>query len=213
MTRRISFISIIGAALVLAAPAFGKGERFEQTPQWKQALEARSEGLNQQHGLGRYATAVPPSRLTESIASREAMERAMLQAERRYDFFQDAGLAGVDTRAELRRASYVAVTAGPDADPSSTVAGRTGVFEAMNEAVSGRGLGVSATVDPSSTVAGRTRVFEAMTQATANPVSIEVTNGREIEWPQVGIGLGIGLLLGLGLVMAIRHTRIRPLAH
>jgi hypothetical protein len=38
-------------------------------------------------------------------------------------------------------------------------------------------------------------------------------SGREVEWPQVGIGFGIGMLLALGLVLALRMTRIRPIAH
>ena len=47
--------------------------------------------------------------------------------------------------------------------------------------------------------------------SSSNPVT--VGSGREIEWPQVGIGLGIGLLLALGLFLGMRYTRIRPLAH
>ena len=39
------------------------------------------------------------------------------------------------------------------------------------------------------------------------------SSGTEIEWPQVGIGFGIGLVLALGLYLAMRFTRIRPLAH
>jgi hypothetical protein len=42
---------------------------------------------------------------------------------------------------------------------------------------------------------------------------VSVTSGREIEWPQIGIGFGIGLLLAAGLYLAMRFTRIRPLAH
>ncbi len=38
-------------------------------------------------------------------------------------------------------------------------------------------------------------------------------SGREVEWPQIGVGFGIGLLLMLGLVFALRVTRVRPLAH
>lgn len=37
--------------------------------------------------------------------------------------------------------------------------------------------------------------------------------GRNIEWPQVGIGFGVGVLLAVGLLLAVRATRIRPLAH
>ena len=38
-------------------------------------------------------------------------------------------------------------------------------------------------------------------------------SGSEIEWSQIGVGFGIGLVLALGLVLAMRYTRIRPLAH
>jgi hypothetical protein len=48
----------------------------------------------------------------------------------------------------------------------------------------------------------------------SNPVPVTVTSsGREIEWPQVGIGLGVGIALILGLLLALRATRHRPLAH
>ena len=46
------------------------------------------------------------------------------------------------------------------------------------------------------------------------PVSTPtVSSGREIEWPQIGIGIGFGIVLVLGLMLALRGTRIRPLAH
>jgi hypothetical protein len=37
--------------------------------------------------------------------------------------------------------------------------------------------------------------------------------GRDLEWPQIGIGFGVGLLFGVALLLAVRATRIRPLAH
>lgn len=46
------------------------------------------------------------------------------------------------------------------------------------------------------------------------PTTVTATSsGREIDWPQVGVGFGIGLVLALGLYLAMRFTRIRPLAH
>ena len=45
------------------------------------------------------------------------------------------------------------------------------------------------------------------------PVSSSTSAGRELEWPQIGMGFGLGLALALGLFMAMRYTRIRPLAH
>ena len=39
------------------------------------------------------------------------------------------------------------------------------------------------------------------------------SSGREFDLPKVGIGLGLGLVLALGLYLAVRGTRIRPVAH
>jgi hypothetical protein len=44
------------------------------------------------------------------------------------------------------------------------------------------------------------------------PVSV-TTSGRDIEWPQIGVGFGIGLLLALGLGLTMRAVHIRPFAH
>ena len=38
-------------------------------------------------------------------------------------------------------------------------------------------------------------------------------SGSEIEWPQIGFGLGLGILLGFGIFLAMRFIRVRPLAH
>jgi len=38
-------------------------------------------------------------------------------------------------------------------------------------------------------------------------------SGREIEWSQLGIGVLIGTVFALGLILAVRFTRSRPLAH
>lgn len=40
-----------------------------------------------------------------------------------------------------------------------------------------------------------------------------VSSGRDLEWPQIGIGFGAGILLALLLGSALRLVRIRPLAH
>ncbi len=45
-----------------------------------------------------------------------------------------------------------------------------------------------------------------------DPVSAK-NSGRDVEWPQVGVGFGLGLLLAIGLFVAMRSTRIRTLAH
>ena len=38
-------------------------------------------------------------------------------------------------------------------------------------------------------------------------------SGRQIEWPQLGIGFGLGILLVAGLWLTMRLTKVRPLAH
>jgi hypothetical protein len=51
-----------------------------------------------------------------------------------------------------------------------------------------------------------------------DPVNVPVatstiSSGRDVEWPQIGMGFGLGILLALGLFVALRYTRIRLLAH
>lgn len=64
-----------------------------------------------------------------------------------------------------------------------------------------------------SNVATYRDAFERSNPQTAPVTSSPVGSGTEIEWPQVGIGLGLGIALMLGLWLAMRITRIRPLAH
>jgi hypothetical protein len=47
----------------------------------------------------------------------------------------------------------------------------------------------------------------------STPSVTATSSGTEIEWGQIGIGFGVGLVLALGLYLAMRFTRIRPLAH
>lgn len=48
----------------------------------------------------------------------------------------------------------------------------------------------------------------------AGPAVVAATgSSSEIDWPQIGIGFGVGIALALGLLLAMRFTKIRPLAH
>jgi hypothetical protein len=48
----------------------------------------------------------------------------------------------------------------------------------------------------------------------STPISSEASgSGSERDWSQLGIGFGLGLLLAVGLFLAMRMTRVRPLAH
>ena len=61
---------------------------------------------------------------------------------------------------------------------------------------------------------GRTLVFDNHRLDPTRPEQVSVSSsGREIEWPQLGIGFGLGIALLVGLMLAIRVTRTRPLAH
>jgi hypothetical protein len=52
--------------------------------------------------------------------------------------------------------------------------------------------------------------IDPMTQ----PVPVSVTGpGDDLEWAQIGIGLGAGILLAFGLVLGLRLIYVRPLAH
>lgn len=48
--------------------------------------------------------------------------------------------------------------------------------------------------------------------ATSTPVA-RSSSGRDIAWSQLGIGLGIGIVLAFGLMLALKATRQRSLAH
>ena len=46
------------------------------------------------------------------------------------------------------------------------------------------------------------------------PIEVATTgSGDEIEWPQVGFGAVLGIVLMLGLMLVLRTTRSRELAH
>jgi hypothetical protein len=200
MTRRIRFITIVGVALVLAPPAFAKGQPVE-TPQWQQALMARSEGLNKSYGLGQHDPAIRALELRSEGLNRQyglgvysgsEMFRALNARERALEAkSQVQTTSAIDAREEAfgaKRDAQLAATSGPDAFERTVIASTRETVPVVAD--------------------DRFRI-----DPTANPVPVETTSGREIEWPQVGVGLGIGLLLGLCLVLAVRYTRIRPLAH
>jgi hypothetical protein len=47
-----------------------------------------------------------------------------------------------------------------------------------------------------------------------NPIGVSDTHsGIDMEWAQLGVGLGLGLLLAVGSFLAVRMTRARRLFH
>jgi hypothetical protein len=56
--------------------------------------------------------------------------------------------------------------------------------------------------------------WHAPDPASSEPVAAGAPGGDDIEWAQIGAGLGIGVLLGLGLLVALKGVRPhRPLPH
>lgn len=223
MYRTIFSIAALGAALIVAVPAHGKGQPAE--PQWMQALEVRSQELNREHGLGQYDPALRALRLrsealnrqyglgqaypASTIAVNDAIESVR---DRRSPEWLAVFMRGQDAinRQDGLQAAYpystTAVSGAIDAvrRGDGTTVASPDVFE---RAVAAR-IGGESMLDRF--VANDDRVQPRPTSPT---VVVASTSGTDVEWPQVGIGFGIGIALVLGLMLALRATRQRPLAH
>jgi len=204
MYRIITPIAVLAASLILALPAFGKSQPVE--PQWMQALEARSQELNRQYGLGQHDAALRALRFRS-----EGLNR-----------LHELGTYASSTVNNAIEARERAFAAGRDQQPTSAIDARERAFGEK------RNVQLAGATGPD--------VFERTVQArersragdhfvgddrfridpsTSRPdVTTTVSgSGTEIEWPQVGIGLGLGIVLMLGLMLAVRATRQPPLAH
>jgi hypothetical protein len=186
MTRKISYITgIAGAALVLAAPAFGKPTPSE--PQWQQAIEARSQALNRQYQLGDFAK---NNAFQSSVGTYpDAGVRAgALSQTPSVSTYQDAGERG-----------GLAKTA----EPQWLVA-----LQARSEGMNRiHRIGEYA---PYSHIADVDRSF-VDNPSTPVPV-VTADDGLNIDWPQAGLAFGLGIALALGLGLTVRMRR-PPLAH
>jgi hypothetical protein len=190
MTRTISLVAVVGTALVLTAQAAGKGQPVE--PQWQQALVERSQALNEQYGLG-----------SAGIVRQGPMEAhtAGLQSTVTNTQYVQSGTNVLDARERAFAAKHEAQL-GTDA----FVRALQLRGQALNET---QGLGGTNGRD---FVAGDDHfVGRPVVQPTETPAS--TPSGTEIEWPGIGIGAFMGLLLLAGITLALRRTRVRPLAH
>jgi hypothetical protein len=76
-------------------------------------------------------------------------------------------------------------------------------FEAKREA---------ATAEVTST-AGPVHDDHILDTASTSAPGVTTSSGRDIEWPQIGIGFGVGVLLVVCLLLGARMTRSRQPAH
>jgi hypothetical protein len=219
MTRTITLIiGIAVSALAVAVPtAFAKGqpvdsprvaqlllekngtvdrsivgERFQETPQWHQALMARSQAMNDTYLPGE-STPVVGERFQQAPQWQQALS-ARSEALNRQNGLGEYTVSNIDAREKALTAkseAQMAATPYPD------------WFErAANTAV--RDYRGTVVVDD------RFDLHPKDISATVAPAS---SSGREIDFPQVGIGLGLGILLALGLYLTVRITRVPPVAH
>ena len=197
MTRTISLVAVVGAALVLTAQAVGKGQPVE--PQWQQALETRSAALNEQHGLGTVTgVRTGPHGGWHRRAAPDRPVRRGAELRAGLTLYVPSGTNVLDARERSFAAKHEAQLA-------------TGAFEQALQ-LRGQALNESYGIGGDGFVAGDDHfVSKPAEQPTVTRVS--TPSGTEIEWPGIGIGVFVGLLLLGGIAIALRRTRVRPLAH
>ncbi len=192
MTRSIRIISIVGVALMLVPAAFAQGERFQEAPQWHQALQARSEGMNEKYLPTQSSPVVVGERFQEAPQWQKALEARSEGLNKQYGLGEYA-VSSVDARERsliAKSEAQMAATPYPD------------WFERAATAAIRDNRGVYVADDR----------FDLHPQTVPTTVAA-TSSGREIDFPQVGIGIGLVILLGLGLFLTIRLTRMPPVAH
>jgi hypothetical protein len=191
MSRTITLIAAVGAPLAVAVPSA-----------WS-APDPWSDGMNRKYGLGEYSPEVRALKLRSEALNKkyglgkyastatksiDARERAMSVGR------EDPTISMLDAREQAFAAKRnVQLSTGTPPD----------VFE---RAVAAQ---VTGTRDHFVANDDRFRVEPATPPDTVTVSS----SGREIEWPQVGIGFAVGIALLLGLLLALRIRRQPPLAH
>ena len=195
MTPRFSLITAIsGAALVLAVPAAWGDSWF----------------ADQQAGVR-----VSPDLVDRAVAAEQARLSNILpdlndRAESRYQATQV--FPDLDDRAEGRWPAL-----DQNNQTVSMLDQREQAFGAKREAqlTSGQYPDV---IERAVTAKGPARTYVGDDRFRIEPTNVPVqvsapSSGSELDWSQLGIGFGMGILLALGLFLAVRLTRIRPLAH
>jgi len=208
MTRKTPFIVVGVTALVLAAPAWGKGQQaapdfWNYDSQTGAKVADTSPGLSAQDLGSLYGRA--SSLRVAPVGSPDLVDRAIAARQR-----EQAAMLDARERALTQRDVTGEVVSSLDAREQAFGAKRDAQLGSMRSPdVVQRAIDTHTRSIREPVVDDRFRI-----DPTNGPVPLSVTtSGREVEWPQIGIGFGIGLLLAAGLYFALRLTRTRQLAH
>lgn len=214
MTRKISLITAVaGAALVLSVPAaWGKPQPVGPSVEFMMAedgfddavaakLALQSTPISSPDAVDR-AQAAHLSQQSNPITSPDAVDRAAVsnQSQSQYIKALTARSEGLNKKYGLGEFAQK-----PESKTSPSQRAELLRSEGLNRMY---GLGEFAT--------GRVYIDDRSEWLDPNslPVNVSATSSdRDIEWPQIGAGLGIGIVLAIGLVLALRLGRGRPLAH
>jgi hypothetical protein len=234
MFRKSTTITAVGAALVLALPATALGqssERFGEGPVNQfdaQATEAqilRGRALDRYYGLGEYSGAKVDPATQAQILRGQALGRyyegTKVDAATQAQILRGQALGRYyeGTKVVMLNARERSFDTKAQVEQTSPLDAREAAFGAKRDAQLATVPGPDAferaviTTQRSRPVIVVDDRFRLDPNTGVEPGPVQVTNGRDIEWPQVGIGLGIGLLLMIGLYLALKATRQRPLAH
>ena len=228
MFRKSTTITAVGAALVLALPATALGqssERFGEGPVNQSGAQATEAQILRGQALGRYyqGQQVDPATQAQILRGQAlgryyqgqqvdpATQAQILRGQALGRYYETANVAMLNGRERSFESKTVEQTTPLDA--------REAAFGAKRDAQLANVPGPDAferavtTHERSKPVIVVDDRFRLDPNTPVEPGPVQVTNSRDIEWPQVGIGLGIGVLLMIGLYMALKATRQRPLAH
>jgi hypothetical protein len=218
MTRTISIITAtVGAALLFVVPAYGDNWGADKAqPTLAQPDPMIEDGFAQ-------AVATKQALSSTVRVSPDLADRAeQIRLERMLDSRERSLVIGsqgpVDARSEgMNRLYGLGEYANPidlrerglveKSQAQTKVEQPTAGFDARSDGLNRiYGLGEYA---PSIVADDRFRIDHSNVP---EPVSV-TSSGRDIEWPQLGIGFGVGLVLLLGLGLTLKATHTRPFAH
>jgi hypothetical protein len=195
MTPKISVITAVAvAALTVGAPAaFGEGRLAgSQEPVLAVPDPMIEDG---------FAQAVATSLALQSASTyREPFERGAVAKQS-----EPQWLKALKTRSEALNRKYGLGEFSQGT--ASTTSPEQRALRLRSEALNRQyGLGEYGT----STTSDYRDAFERAVPQPESPQVVPTASGRDIEWPQIGVGLVVGMIFVLGVGLAMRMTPIRP---